>query len=303
MDLGLLGGLSEGLKQGLQSYQEQSRYNTERQEKQKALQRQALMDKLAMQQAGYSQGDSGNLIETPEHQKQRQIDQLTHQAGLLKSGFKIGTDESGQPALEKVSGFRDLEDEYKKAQIESLKAEAQKKRQEKPGKTISSTEAQSIGGAKSAVKELEDYNELLKSAEDISGKGLNRFGASAMGLLQVGETGKRAASVDAAGSKVAQVLGKYLEGGKLTDSDYKRYLDMLPSRSDTPVVRDNKVKILQRLVSQRHNEELESFGQAGYDVSNIKKMETGSAVSLPKGGLIDQTKKIPSFEEFMNSRR
>jgi len=52
------------------------------------------------------------------------------QASLLKAGYKANKDESGNYALEPIQGFKDIETEKTRAEIDKLKAEAEKARRD-----------------------------------------------------------------------------------------------------------------------------------------------------------------------------
>lgn len=166
---------------------------------------------------------------------------------------------------------------------------------EKKGKTLPSTEAQSTGSANAAVTALDDVADLVKSKTGIFGPGAGRI-SGLLAKAQLGETGREAASVNATLKQRAQIIGKYLEGGKLTDSDIKRYEQSLPQLSDSPQVAQDKIDSLQRLIAQKQAAELKTFKEAGYDVGGV----TGSTIkSLP--GLKASNKAPPpglSFDEF-----
>ena len=68
---------------------------------------------------------------------------------------------------------------------------------------------------------------------------------------------------------VAQAIGRYLEGGKMTDSDYPRYLKMLPTPSDSAERAANKLKTLKALIKDKQRNELEAQRAAGKDVSGF----------------------------------
>jgi hypothetical protein len=299
----------------------QSAYQGYRQSKEEEMDKKRLA--MQMAQAGLVETPEGKYSLSDEAKKERAWKRATEQAGLLKSGQKIGQYDptSDTYSLEGIPGFRDIEEENKRLQNLKLKKELNQK---DVGKIMPAGEATNLGSADASVEELNQYNQLLKNVEDISGSWtsnpLGRFGAAIKEPFQFGETGKRAAQADAARDKAAQVLGTYLEGGKLTDADTKKYINMLPSRSDTPDVRDSKVQVLQRLIATRKNAQIGSLGTAGFDVSGMKRLQepdiskigllsvknkkktlpglvSGSIADEPKGGQRD-----PGMDAFLKSQ-
>lgn len=143
----------------------------------------------------------------------------------------------------------------------------------RPPQQLPAGQAETIGGANSSYKAVDDVNTILSDAQDISGPaaGLLSKGAA---YFQVGERGKRAATAEAQLKSRAQTIGKYLEGGKLTDSDIGRYKEMLPSLTDTSEVAQAKVENIKRLIAQKQNEEKAAMAGAGYNVANIPSVQT-----------------------------
>jgi hypothetical protein len=118
------------------------------------------------------------------------------------------------------------------------------------------------------------------------------FGPS-VGLLQkgaawagVGETGRNASTINAALKQRAQIIGKYLEGGKMTDSDIVRYQQSLPQFGDSPEVAQNKIQGLQRLVAQKQEAEKRALGEAGYDVAGLSGSDMPEMPKTKKQGNI-----------------
>ena len=68
----------------------------------------------------------------------------------------------------------------------------------------------------------------------------------------------------------AQVVGKFLEWGKLAEWDIKRYKALLPDVSDTPEVAKNKLEQTKKLIIENYNWQLDSSARAWYNVSNFK---------------------------------
>jgi hypothetical protein len=75
----------------------------------------------------------------------------------------------------------------------------------------------------------------------------------------------------------AQTVGRYLEGGKLTDEDRIFYQQNLPSMNDTPEVAKGKLENLISLVERTRSSDIDVFGRAGYDVSGFSDLESPMA--------------------------
>ncbi len=68
----------------------------------------------------------------------------------------------------------------------------------------------------------------------------------------------------------AQVVGKFLEGGKLAEWDIKRYKALLPDISDTPEVAKKKLDAAKELIVNNYNWQLDSSARAWYNVSKYQ---------------------------------
>jgi len=78
----------------------------------------------------------------------------------------------------------------------------------------------------------------------------------------------------------AQVIGQILEGGKLTDSDFARYMNMLPTAGDGEDRKNNKIKALKELLRIKREGEGRSLTAAGYETRGIGAPAPGSLESL-----------------------
>jgi hypothetical protein len=120
-------------------------------------------------------------------------------------------------------------------------------------------EATKIGGASAAVKNAQKILETWKSkAGDVGSWLLSKLPATE--ASRYGDNARAA----------AQVIGTYLEGGKLTDADYPKYLAMLPQPGDSEKTAKNKVDAIETLIADRQAAEKQALTATGYDVSRIK---------------------------------
>lgn len=62
----------------------------------------------------------------------------------------------------------------------------------------------------------------------------------------------------------AQLIGGIMEGGKLTDNDFARYLNMMPGVGDTKEQAANKANMLRAMLGAKANSLRSSFSGAGY---------------------------------------
>lgn len=136
------------------------------------------------------------------------------------------------------------------------------------GKTLPAATAESFGDAEASKLALQNAQNQFVSNKDIAGPIAGRA-AGLQGMLEIGDAGKRAKVFDAQLKINAQSIGKYLEGGKLTDADIDRYKQMLPNISDSPDVAEKKTQLLQNLITQKQQAQVQSLQQAGYNVKNI----------------------------------
>ena len=156
--------------------------------------------------------------------------------------------------------------QLKQMQLRDAQAKADERAN---GAKLPATEAVALGSSNSAYQALGDAGKAFEANKDISGPVQGRW-SRILAAGEVGDTGKQAKSFDAQLKMNAQIIGKSLEGGKLTDQDIERYKDMLPNLNDSPDAAKNKIAVLQNMLSQKQQAESSALGQAGYNVRNIK---------------------------------
>lgn len=245
MDQGLLQGLIAGLQSGVESYQKQKQITQRDQELASDRKRQNQMLDIQMQQAGLIlDPKTGQLIETPEHKEQRELDK-----------------------------------QYKKAQSQHLQAEtASLYNKKSKGRELPAGSAENLSGSQSAVAALDDVSQLVNAQQGQMGPARGLL-SKAQGFLGVGQGGQDARTFEAVNKQRAQIIGKYLEGGKLTDADIQRYQQQLPQVTDSPQVAQNKIDGLKRLIQQKYDSEVTTLGASGFDVSAVPRL--GGQPALP----------------------
>lgn len=212
------------------------------------------------------------LLKKEIEQKKSQQD-FSNKSDLASKGLM--QDESGNIIEDTNSSF--YKQRMKKGEVDPITAtlkkmqldEATRKKDEAAkGKQLPASEAVAIGGANAAFQALQDAKTTFDSNKDISGP-LQGYVSKAQGFFEAGETGKKFKAYDAQLKANAQIIGKYLEGGKMTDSDIERYKAILPNNFDSPEVAKQKATVLQNLIAQKQKAEAEGLQEAGFNVGNL----------------------------------
>lgn len=68
----------------------------------------------------------------------------------------------------------------------------------------------------------------------------------------------------------AQIIGTYLEGGKLTDADVPKYRAMLPNITDELEVAEYKLNKIDKMLRRRHESVINALQSQGYSTSGIE---------------------------------
>jgi hypothetical protein len=143
------------------------------------------------------------------------------------------------------------------------------------------TEIAKFNEGNNAPLVLKDLHGLIDSNADI-------FGPIAGRIAGNNPWNEQSKTIDAQLRQAAQVVGSYLEGGKLMKDDEVKYRNMLPNLADSPEVAKNKLTLVERLIAQRQNSNLDALRGGGYDVSSI---DQGLEVpALPHGGAAPATR-------------
>lgn len=126
------------------------------------------------------------------------------------------------------------------------------------GKNVSGEVAQNIGKYDAAMTQIDSLEKdwLAKASGSLSGVAQYLPGTDA------------AQYVDAQ-KLSAQNIGQIIEGGKLTDTDFDRYLSMMPTAGDSEERAAEKFKRLREYVAERKTSSVDGARQAGYNVSGF----------------------------------
>lgn len=169
--------------------------------------------------------------------------------------------------------------EMRKAFVHS--AETQKQIEQQKGKQLPIAPLEALGDAKASLNALDNALNSFQANQDIAGPQQSLL-TKAQKLGEFGKTGQQAKSFDAELQLNAQTIGKYLEGGKMTDADIERYKSMLPNLSDSYEVAKKKTQLIKNLISGKQKSQLEALGQAGYDVSKLNIQPSGINPNIPQ---------------------
>lgn len=173
----------------------------------------------------------------------------------------------------------------------------QKLGEKEAGQRVPATVAADIGEASSSYSAIDDILALTNDNADIMGPMGTGLASSVAGYMQLGDRGKRAASLKSELDTRAQIVGKYLEGGKMTDSDIERYKASIPVMSDSPEVIKTKVANLKRLVAKLQQQKLSSLKGAGYNTSGIPTVEVPELQTSTRTTPASKTAGKKSYDE------
>ncbi len=322
-DYGLLYGLAQGLKGGL---------DESRDLKQKAADRahQQLMERLSLGQAGYSQDPSGNLVKTPDQLRRESLSDVTQQAGLIKGGQKAVLDpDTNTYHMEPVPGYGDIENEYKKAMIDFTNAKtkteleprgdtiddklkranleqtlADKKRREADAeeaktpagmlKKLPSEAHKSIGLIASALKNTTDYESVFNKGER---QGLITPQTPVLGMF------KGSTPVDEARVQMSEAIGRLNSGGAIGKDEEQRFYKMIPTSADDDETARRKLANFRQemeLKLSAYGVKPENLDAAGFNADLLgygknKQAQTQSGTST--NGLVGNMVKVSNGKE------
>lgn len=279
-DYGLLAGLAEGIKSGVQSYQDTKRYNDEQQQK-------AKQAKMGLLQAGFEEDPTtGGLKRSALYQQEMQ-DKLARDAFEREQKHKFDLERIEAEARTKKSAIDPLENRKKLAEIKKIESETSR------GKMLPSDKVLALQEGAQIPTMLQDIKGTLESSKDM-------FGPVAGRLATANPYNEKAKTADAQIRTAAQSFGKFMEGGVLRKEDEEKYRKMFPNLSDTPEVAANKLAIVERLLTQKQAGSLEGLRASGYDIEGLSK--PGLIPELPKvltqqnKGLIDKAVAAPKVQ-------
>lgn len=136
----------------------------------------------------------------------------------------------------------------------------------------------SVGGTKLPAPQVVNLSDaqflpnLLNDLENTVNNNKNLFGVIS-GRIPFSED---RLIVDAELRRIAQTVGKFMEGGVLRKEDEEKYYKMLPQLTDlNPDVALSKLEGVRTMLSLKYNGYLKDFSGSGYDVSGFKEISFG----------------------------
>ncbi len=121
----------------------------------------------------------------------------------------------------------------------------------------------------STATKVGSYDSALKMVDDLE-KEYNGKASGTFSSIKGAFPGTEADKYEKAADMAAQSLGTILEGGKLSDADYKiKYKPMVPRKGDTNGVAAQKTLLIKKLLHEKRKGEIEGLQQSGFDVSGF----------------------------------
>lgn len=207
-----------------------------------------------LMQKGASETDVENLL------RERALQ------GLTREITRISTEAGSESAL--ANGRAMIE--KTNMEIDQLKFDRQQKRQQTAA-AWAAAEARGDGGQKlpaGNAKELGEATAAVQNAQELY-KSWNSDAGSAGSWLMSFLPGTAARRYGDKKKAAAQVIGGYLEGGKLTETDFDRYINMLPEESDGKKRAEEKISAIVSLIAKRQSQQKKALAGSGYNVSGI----------------------------------
>jgi hypothetical protein len=210
----------------------------------------------------------GNMIARFERQgaSRQNARLMARQAYLEDTAMKIADKAANSPADVKQQAD---------TQIAAIRAEADKaaaKRAEHNREFIKTQAPTTVGGnAQLPAGEAAKLGEATSAAEAV--RDLNaKWKDNASGFFNWVASklpGTNASRYENRANVAAQIVGGYLEGGKLMEQDLIRYKEMLPHAGETKETAKQKMDALVTMIANRQKGQKNALAGSGYNVSGI----------------------------------
>lgn len=146
--------------------------------------------------------------------------------------------------------------------------------------TVPAGEAADLGEATSALEAVDVlYKQFTDKAGGITG-GITGM-IPGTDATQYGDDDRRAA---------AQVIGRFLEGGKLAAGDEVKYMNLMPAPGDGDARAKNKVANLTRLIGERQQKRIAGLKAAGFTTGELGAQPVGPRHAVKRVPNKDRTK-------------
>jgi len=151
------------------------------------------------------------------------------------------------------------------------------KSQKTQSKSLPASAAKELSDIKNSTEMLVRLSTSIDTYKDTMGPLVGR-------LSQANVYNPTAQSFDAQMKIAAQVIGKSLEGGKLTDSDIERYRSMLPNITDTPKTAQGKLKNIQKTLNNIYKTKSDFYTNSSIIPDISAYLEPATINDEPQGG-------------------
>jgi len=138
-----------------------------------------------------------------------------------------------------------------------MKLAREDKQQEK---TLTASETEQLADLKNQIGSLENIYQDWETKVGPSTGTVDFVGSKAAGLIPNTDVSQYKTNL----KQKAQLIGKALEGGKLTDVDYEKYIKFLPQPGDSAETARQRVENLRQTMTTSYQNRVKTFGEAGY---------------------------------------
>lgn len=140
-------------------------------------------------------------------------------------------------------------------------------------KTLSASEAEQLADIKDQLNStsqlFSDWEGKVGGITEGAAGSLDYLNKKAKGLVPNTAVSEYKRNLE----QKAQMIGKALEGGKLTDVDFEKYIKFLPQPGDTVEMAKSRIRNLEEALKTKYRQRVKTFGEAGYKVSGISPVE------------------------------
>lgn len=140
-------------------------------------------------------------------------------------------------------------------------------------KTLSASEAEQLADIKDQLNStsqlFSDWEGKVGGITEGAAGSLDYLNKKARGLVPNTDVSEYKRNLE----QKAQMIGKALEGGKLTDVDFEKYIKFLPQPGDTAEMAKSRISNLEEALKTKYRQRVKTFGEAGYKVGGISPVE------------------------------
>lgn len=272
MDYGLLSGLAEGIKSGVQSYQETKRYKDDQDQK-------AKQAKMGLLTQGYEEDPAtGGLKRSALYQQEMQ-DKLAREAAERAEKHKYTLEEKTLEAKLKAKGPKEVDPltrELQQGRLAEMRDKQARAEFEKTPKgrleKLGAQERARVDNARAALSSVREMSNALvgEGQNTISLIGDNDFTRSR--------------------SMFEETLGRMQSGGAIGKEEAARFRKMAPGPLDSAETQRKKLMALEKEMTDRLTTagfSEKDLGEAGFELSQVTP-KTKGLLAGKQGGLLKE---------------